>query len=347
MPIADLSTADFQVRVDGDARRVVSAEWVPLDTPATASAAAAPPPPAGYSSNDNATGGRLILIVVDELNIRAGGTLGIRKAMNDFIDGLQPSDRAAIVGIGQGAPSTPFTADRQMLKKAIERLVGQHHPSAMSQFNISVSEALDIRNGATGDARRRDRPRVRRVFASPIFPPVPRTSRWTPRRIAQTGLFDGEQTVSALRALFVALRRIDAPKTVLFVSEGFLVGDQRAAVAELGALAGAARTSVYSLKLDDSLFTISADERRSRRRRFRIEPCAPKGSKCWPLASRGSLYNVIGSGAGVFDAAHVGAVRLLPARHRIGGVGQGRQVASGARRSQRAAARRCGRAARC
>ena len=73
---------------------MVSAEWVPLDD--RRSTPPAPPAPDGYTRNENATGGRLILIVVDEPNIRFGGTLGIRDAVNAFIDRLQPSDRAAV-----------------------------------------------------------------------------------------------------------------------------------------------------------------------------------------------------------------------------------------------------------
>jgi VWFA-related protein len=298
-PLTDLAETDFQVRVDGDVRRVVSAEWVPLDTPAGV-ADTPPPPPAGYSSNENATGGRLILIVVDEVNIRTGGTLGIRKAINDFIDGLQPSDRAAIVGIGQAAPSTPFTADRRVLKTAIERLVGQQRSFSMSNYNISLSEAIEARNGMTmalNGIIGRECAGLQEPEMTSCASGV-QSEAWT---IAQSGVLDGEQTVSALRRLFIALRRIDAPKTVLFVSEGFIIGDQRSAVAELGALAAAARTSVYSLKLDDSMFTLGADQRRLATTPFQDRATRAEGLEMLALASRGSLYNVIGSGTGVFD----------------------------------------------
>ncbi|MQA30582.1 MAG: VWA domain-containing protein [Luteitalea sp.] len=295
-PISGLTAADFEVRVDGDARSVISAEWVPLDTPLDA--VAPPPPPLGYSSNENATGGRLILIVVDEANIRAGGTLGIRRSMNDFIDGLQPSDRAAIVGIGPAAPSTPFTADRQVLKKAIERLVGQQR-SFMSQYNVSISEALDIRTGLSGtlgNVIARECSGLQGFELGSCAMAVEMESSV----IAQSGVADGERTVSALRSLFVALRRIDAPKTVLFVSEGFMLGDQEAAVAELGALAAAARTTVYSLKLDDSMFTLSVEQRRAATTPFQDRAARAEGLERLAAAARGSLYNVIGSGAGVF-----------------------------------------------
>src|SRR4029077_4746672 len=64
-PITDLTPADFAVRVDGASRRVVSAEWIPLESPI---GPAMPAAPEGYSANDSTTGGRLIVIVIDQPN---------------------------------------------------------------------------------------------------------------------------------------------------------------------------------------------------------------------------------------------------------------------------------------
>ena len=113
-PVADLKPEDFIVRVDGNPRRVVNATWIPLEAPPGPSVK---PPPDGYTANDNATSGRLILLVVDQPNIRFGGTRTIRRAANAFIDRLQPADRAAVVGIGPGSPSVGFTSDRRSCEK--------------------------------------------------------------------------------------------------------------------------------------------------------------------------------------------------------------------------------------
>ena len=71
-PLMNLAPADFTVRVDGKARSVVSAEWVPLAA-ATAESQALPRVPDGYTSNESSAGGRLIVIAVDEPHIRPGG----------------------------------------------------------------------------------------------------------------------------------------------------------------------------------------------------------------------------------------------------------------------------------
>src|SRR5437899_8902111 len=70
-PVANLTPADFVVRVDGNTRRVVTAEWIPLAAePASGTVAL---PPDGYSTNESATGGRLIVMAIDQPNIRFGG----------------------------------------------------------------------------------------------------------------------------------------------------------------------------------------------------------------------------------------------------------------------------------
>jgi len=85
-PVQDLKPEDFVVRVDGNPRRVVNVTWIPLEAPP---GPPSKPAPDGYTANNNATGGRLIVVVVDQPNIRFGGTRTIQRAANAFIDRLQ------------------------------------------------------------------------------------------------------------------------------------------------------------------------------------------------------------------------------------------------------------------
>ena len=206
----------------GFARRVVSAEWVSLVTPERPGA---PPPPAGYSTNENATGGRLIVFVVDQPNIRFGGAMGIRAAVNGFLDRLQPSDRVAAVGVGPGSASTKFTADRERVKQTIARTVGQGSARSFGQYQIALSEA----RGASRRhlyARPADCPRVR---------DEPPDSRWNSvRKRGAGGRTDGVRGHRQRRAddrhvrVAAGLKTIDVPKTVVLVTEGIVLDDQRA-----------------------------------------------------------------------------------------------------------------------
>ena len=295
--VTDLTPGEFSVRVDGSQRRVVSADWVGLETKETPPA---PVAPAGYTGNENVTGGRLILLVIDQPNIRFGGTLGIRGAVNAFIDHLQPSDRAAVIGIGPGAPSTPFTADRARLKRAVERLVGQHQPSMISEFNVTVSEALQIQRSVPGIL---EEVIVRECagMAGPGFEACGMEVQTAAQEKALEGATGGQNTINVLRALLNALKTIDGPKTMLLVSEGFIIDDQRASVVELGAIAAASRTSIYALRLDDQLFQSMATAQRTGMSTMDDRYARAEGLELLTSASRGALFNIIGTGASVFD----------------------------------------------
>lgn len=117
---------------------------------------------------------------------------------------------------------------------------------------------------------------------------------------ATTGAADGQRTIAVLRAILTALRSIDAPKSLLLVSEGFITDDQRQSVIELGSLAAAARTSIYALKLDDQLFSSMASEARSPMTPIQDRFVRAEGLELLANAARGALFNVVGTGAGVF-----------------------------------------------
>jgi VWFA-related protein len=296
-PVPDLKAGDFTVRVDGSERHVVNAEWASLET---AEKAAGPPAPPGYTGNENATGGRLLLIVVDEPNIRYGGALGIRRAVNAFIDHLRPSDRAAIVGIGPGAPSTPFTADRARLKRAVDRLNGQHQNAAISQFSISSSEALQIQRHIPNVL---EEVVIRECagMGGPAFQECQVQVEFEAQQKALSSANDGQETIAVLRRLLTALRAIDAPKTMLVISEGFIADDQHQAVIDLGAAAAASRTSIFALKLDDQLFAAAASEQHLTMSSMDDRFMRSEGLNLLASASRGAVFNVVGNGSEVFS----------------------------------------------
>ena len=100
-PITGLGRGDFNVRIDGDERRVLSAEWVPVVENAKAQLDDVSVPE-GYSSNEVGGGGRLIVVAIDQISIRFGGSTAMMKTLEGFIDKLLPSDRVGIVGFGPG-----------------------------------------------------------------------------------------------------------------------------------------------------------------------------------------------------------------------------------------------------
>jgi hypothetical protein len=109
---------------------------------------------------------------------------------------------------------------------------------------------------------------------------------------------DGQATLVSLRALLNGLKTIDAPKTLVFITQGFLLRD-RSDSYDIGSLAAAARTSMYVFKLD----TPSADVTDAR---ISMSPVSDRFMRSESLellagASRGSLINVVGTGDAAFD----------------------------------------------
>src|SRR5204862_6320830 len=117
-------------------------------------------------------------------------------------------------------------------------------------------------------------------------------------RFAMDVTLEADQTIQTLRDLFAGLRRIDAPKTLILISEGFILSDE-AMIIDLGTMAAEARTSLYALKLDNQLFDITDA-------RIPINPFADRQARSEGLellagAARGTLFTVTGTGQTLFE----------------------------------------------
>jgi len=293
-PIANLAPDDFVVRIDGNARRVMTAEWVALQ-PSGAAPPPVPVPPDGFSTNEGSTAGRLIVLAVDQPNIRFGGAQAIARTANAFIDRLMPSDRVAVAGIGVGAPATVFTADRARIKQAISRMTGQKQPHLINEHSISLSEALAIDDGderVLQNVTARECANAGRGFMCAANVEI------EARTMGRNAIHDSDQTVRALRDLFIGLRAIDAPKTLIFISEGFVLNDT-ALTAELGGLAAASRTSLYALRLDNQSFDMTVTQAPVDLAGDRL--AQGEGLEVLTAAARGTLFTVTGSGQTLFD----------------------------------------------
>ena len=302
-PIRDLIASDFTVRLDGRARRVLSAQWVPSASSAT-SATAAPALPDGYVSNEQSTGGRLIVLVIDQPNIPFGEMRTMRDAVEAFIDRLSPADRVAVVGFGTGAKSTSFISDHDQLKRALALLPGQQQRQQFGggTHDLGLATALAIDRGDE-------------ITLSQV---VMRDCQGTPRaiqlcrqeiqaeaqQVAGEARLDSDLTLRSLRDVLTNLRAVDAPKTLLLVSQGFLADNQRddaSRVTDLGGLAAAARTSIYAFRLETNPTDVTrargsnpslvAEDRRERR----------NGLEALTSSARGALFDVAGTGTSVFE----------------------------------------------
>ena len=75
--------------------------------------------------------------------------------------------------------------------------------------------------------------------------------RTTADLVVQTATQEGQTTEGRLRDLLTGLRSIDAPKTLILVSQGFFIDGRGSRIDTLASLAAAARTTIYGLAVDE------------------------------------------------------------------------------------------------
>ncbi len=194
--------------------------------------------------------------------------------------------------------------DRARTKPALARTRGRKTAERPININsnIGVGEALLIERGdrltLQGVQERECQGLQPASFAETCRMQVETDAR----TVAQQSSRDALDTMQNLRQLFIGLGRIDAPKTMILISEGFVLTDEPTLI-ELGGLAAEARTSVYALKLDGPIFDLS-DSRspsRSPATPFSDRQARSEGLETLAGAARGALFTVTGTGQAIFD----------------------------------------------
>src|SRR5215510_4289207 len=102
-PVEDLGAAEFSVKIDGEVRRVVSAELTKVDV-AAAKKQVDDKSETFYTSNLTPPNGRSIVIVVDQINIRPGTLKPLLSAASKFLDQLSPLDQVAFISYPEPGP---------------------------------------------------------------------------------------------------------------------------------------------------------------------------------------------------------------------------------------------------
>jgi VWFA-related protein len=318
--ITDLKPADFVVEVDGNPRPVVSAEYVKLvdDTPMPIGAPkpklAGPPPDEAFFSTNTRTinPGRLILLIVDQGNIRVGqGRLMMRSAAK-FVDGLSPADRVAMVAVPQGQ-LVDFTTNHERVREALLATVGQAQPFK-GRFHISLSEA--IATVEHSDASLRQQLMLREcggAFLSAFE--AARCEIEVEQEAGEIVSHQRIQTQSSLRAMREVLRSLGAlegPKSVILISEGLVLEGLSTDVDDLAAIAADVRASLDVMLLDVPTVDVTESQRPTTPREDRDKQV--EGLESLAGLARGALHRVISTG----DNAFVRIMRSISGYYLIG-----------------------------
>jgi len=126
-PVRDLEAADFEIFEDGTQQEIVSFTAVTVadqDPVRSARMRFATPDVAINNLADRVGGGRLFAIVLDDMNLPADDSdivIDTRAAARRIVDGLGPSDQAAVVYARDAGNTQDYTSDQRLLYDAINR----------------------------------------------------------------------------------------------------------------------------------------------------------------------------------------------------------------------------------
>ena len=197
-----------------------------------------------------------MLIAIDQNTINIGRGRTAFLSATALLDRLAPEDRVGIVAFPRG-PRLEFTADRKAVDDTLQRVIGtaQH---TLNEVQLSPTEVLSITRGDNrylGPVLDRE---CQFAFATDADPLSRQQEMATCRsKVEQEArslaVLLREQTTASLnmlRAIVTQLKRIPAPKTLVWVSQGMLADDRRPDIARLADEALAARVNIYVLHLD-------------------------------------------------------------------------------------------------
>ena len=255
-PVDDLTPGEFTLKVDGRPRKLSSAEFINLrraDDSAT-------PEPTTYSTNQGVKPGRLILIVVDEGNIHKGNGRNVISAAAKFIDGLNASDRVSLEFIPGTGPMVGFTANHALVTRLLENGVGKM-VEAETTRRIGITEALTfLREGVEPKtwAEVLDRECTTVSTVDPASIQQCKQDRANEARtVFQSARTRTAASLLSLRGIIQRLNGSNAPKSIVFITEGLVIERNVTDISWVSPLTSEAQVTLFSVQVDGSFVDAS------------------------------------------------------------------------------------------
>jgi VWFA-related protein len=291
-PIRGLGLEDFAITVDGASRRVISADFVSQSMEEETAPTPPPAPDRVVSTNEGIRRGRIIVIVVDQGNIRPGVGRHALRAADRLMDALNPQDQVALVTMPGGGPQVELTNEHGRVRDALKRIVGRAQ-YAGPRLSLAQAQAMDDNRGYEVDD-----------ILNRLCPPTMRDQEREQclsdvhgEAFSVMANFRHQSDVSmkGLAALMQSLQQIEGPKTVVLITEG-LHAERIDELRTVANAAAAARVAFFGIHIDE---TGVADASRSEAATTVPEDSSITTSDLYSLATltRGAVFTTIGSAA--------------------------------------------------
>jgi VWFA-related protein len=310
-PVTDLLPPDFVVKIDGEVRKVVSADHVRIDVEAARKQAAADKlTETFFTSNLTPPNGRMIVLAVDQSNIRPGAARPLLDTASKFLDRLSPADKVAFIAFPEPGEAVDFTNDHARIRRSMTRVTGVY-TRHKGRFNIGMWEARMIVESRDEITRRTV---VARECGMMQGFELERCERDIELESADIVSAQRLETTMALRGLTDLLRSltlVEGPKTLILLSEGLVLENIGGELDDIVRFAALGRVSINVLLMEVPRFDVSQSQlppSASEDRNMQVQ-----GLETLASFSRGALYRVIGTGESIFDrlASEISAYYLL------------------------------------
>ena len=296
MPVRDLRAPEFTVTVDGQPRRVISAEFISSGT-ALPDEPSKPRDPY-VSNNTDRRPGRLIMLVIDRHNIDTHTIRTASAALKSFVKNIAPDDRLSLVTIPPPGPAVDFTTNHAQVIDAISRIIGSDD-SMLSQYNISDYEAVVFENRSNPIAVQRLLYRACGDIDPNTMSPCDRDVEQEALTIATHIRHQTSASISGYAGLLKNLRDVEGPKSMIILSQGLMLDGSQAEASTLATLASEARVSINVMMFAQVIG--SASQSRLSETQSQDRDLREAGLETLASRSRGSLFRVVTNPEYVFE----------------------------------------------
>jgi VWFA-related protein len=224
--VNNLTAKDFELRIDGKPRPIQAFEQIAAGSDEESQLAAA----RGATTINlkrpvPLDRGRIVFFYIDDFHMDLAGIVAARKVINHFLDKeMGQNDQAAITSAtGQIGFLQQLTADRMILRKALERLSSKNYSvrdgdrPPMTDYEAYLIERLDreVFEFFVTETIRLN-PGMNRDIAAGVVRGRASASQ------AQAARFN-QNTLAGLESLIKSARNLPGRKVLFFLSGGFLV----------------------------------------------------------------------------------------------------------------------------
>jgi VWFA-related protein len=299
-PVAGLTTSDFKLTVNGQARPVHTVQFISSrGTKPTAEA----PRLANVSSNDAPTTGRLLLFVIDENYLRIGAARAVTRTAERVMNSLAPGDLVGLARLPTGRGGVEFTSNRERIRRALSGVLGGQPSRMTDRVRLSEAHAREIGDRSTWEqvlAREcgsgfqdagADGAAMRQACINEV--------EGQARNVLTDARARSRVSISAFEQLAERLTALKAPVNVVVISEGLYLGrDGAGDLSRFARLAADGRVTFHVVQPDESMF--DTDGPRVVGSAF-AESFIAEGLEQIAGMTRGSYFKVATAGDGAFD----------------------------------------------